>query len=729
MAEAPDGGPRGPFRLGDWIVEPELGRISRGEEVVQLRPRAMEVLVRLVELRGRLASKQHLIDTVWRTEFVSDNALTHIIAELRTELGDDAEKPTYIETIPRRGYRVIAPVTTVEAGDQESPPGEDERQVWPAPDGGVEQRVGAALPGRPRARWLALAMAAVVAAIAIALWLLLGGQQAPAPDGTSDFVANRVIVVDFENRIGDPTFDDFGVQVADSITALLRQVGRLTVATNPFRSGRRAPLDPREPGGAASLRQIAEATRSGLVVTGACYVRGDHVVIRARIVDPWRNEVRQSFDAVSAPRSDPSPAVEELSQQVAGTLALHFENLVPLGLSRPVALAAVQEYQGAMEHVRPGLWESALARLQRACEIDPGFHLARGRLLRWYAAAGRYPEAEVELAMLESRLSDMTRFDRAWVRAGRAEFEGRPLDVLSALREAVELAPTSYWTRNKMGEWAISNNRPREAVEVLSGIPFDWTSGIAALVQRPFVNLCFAYHLLGDDEAVLRLAAESLEHFPDAMVFYGLQANVLGVMGRFEEMNRIVEESLAIRHHTRTSAGVSFHYTARELRAHGYREQSLALAERSVEWYRERPDEIQREPWFYLAALNVAERWHDARDVAGQKARENPDDVQYFGLLGVLEARIGNTDGARRIAEKLLTSEEADPIAERLIRPERTYWRACIAAQLGERDEAMRLLQRSFAEGLRFSDEFHRDINLETLWSYPPFQELIAAKG
>ena len=116
MAEPPKGAPREPFRLGDWTVEPELGRISREGEVVQLRPRAMDVLVCLAELEGRLASKQHLMDSVWRTEYVSANALTHVIAELRTRLGDDPEEPSYIETIPRRGYRVIAPVAFPEAG-------------------------------------------------------------------------------------------------------------------------------------------------------------------------------------------------------------------------------------------------------------------------------------------------------------------------------------------------------------------------------------------------------------------------------------------------------------------------------------------------------------------------------------------------------------------------------------------------------------------------------------
>jgi DNA-binding winged helix-turn-helix (wHTH) protein len=111
------------FQIGEWTVDPELGRISRSERVVQLRPRAMDVLLCLAELQGRLASKQHLIDSVWQQEFVSDNALTQVIAELRTELGDDAEHPSYIETIPRRGYRLIAPMTSPDAAQPAPPAG------------------------------------------------------------------------------------------------------------------------------------------------------------------------------------------------------------------------------------------------------------------------------------------------------------------------------------------------------------------------------------------------------------------------------------------------------------------------------------------------------------------------------------------------------------------------------------------------------------------------------
>lgn len=94
-------------------MEPTLDRITHDGREVRLRPRAMDVLTVLALGAGKLVSKRELIDEVWRTEFVSDHALTQVIAELRAALGDDAGNPTFIENIPRRGYRLVASVTPV----------------------------------------------------------------------------------------------------------------------------------------------------------------------------------------------------------------------------------------------------------------------------------------------------------------------------------------------------------------------------------------------------------------------------------------------------------------------------------------------------------------------------------------------------------------------------------------------------------------------------------------
>jgi len=106
-----EGPQRRSFHLGNWRVDPTLDRISRDGREVRLRPRAMDVLTVLALAAGKLVSKRELIDAVWRTEFVSDHALTQVIAELRAALGDDAGSPTFIENVPRRGYRLVASVT------------------------------------------------------------------------------------------------------------------------------------------------------------------------------------------------------------------------------------------------------------------------------------------------------------------------------------------------------------------------------------------------------------------------------------------------------------------------------------------------------------------------------------------------------------------------------------------------------------------------------------------
>lgn len=105
---------RPPFRIGEWTVEPDLDRLSRGEESVALRPRVTDLLVCLARRGDRLASTRYLIDSVWGTEFVTVNALTQLVAELRRALGDDPKQPRYVETIPRRGYRLVASTTMAE---------------------------------------------------------------------------------------------------------------------------------------------------------------------------------------------------------------------------------------------------------------------------------------------------------------------------------------------------------------------------------------------------------------------------------------------------------------------------------------------------------------------------------------------------------------------------------------------------------------------------------------
>ena len=104
---------RADFRLDEWVVIPERNQISRGRMVVRLRPRVMEVLLVLSESSGEVVSKNQLVDAVWPGGFVADNTVTHAVQELRAAFGDDAAAPRYVETVHRRGYRLMPAVEEV----------------------------------------------------------------------------------------------------------------------------------------------------------------------------------------------------------------------------------------------------------------------------------------------------------------------------------------------------------------------------------------------------------------------------------------------------------------------------------------------------------------------------------------------------------------------------------------------------------------------------------------
>ncbi|HEY6483334.1 MAG TPA: winged helix-turn-helix domain-containing protein [Steroidobacteraceae bacterium] len=105
----------GAFHLGPWRVEPDTGRLLRGAERVDLEPKTMAVLVALAARPGEVVSGEELLRSIWRGRPLGDNPLYHCMMRLRRALGDDAAAARYIETIPRRGYRLLAEVAPLEA--------------------------------------------------------------------------------------------------------------------------------------------------------------------------------------------------------------------------------------------------------------------------------------------------------------------------------------------------------------------------------------------------------------------------------------------------------------------------------------------------------------------------------------------------------------------------------------------------------------------------------------
>lgn len=103
------------FRVGEFLVEPDLNRITKGNKALSVEPKVLDVLVCLAQRPGEVFTRGEILRTVWPDTHVTEEALTYSISALRKVLGDDAREPHVIQTISRRGYRLIADVQAADA--------------------------------------------------------------------------------------------------------------------------------------------------------------------------------------------------------------------------------------------------------------------------------------------------------------------------------------------------------------------------------------------------------------------------------------------------------------------------------------------------------------------------------------------------------------------------------------------------------------------------------------
>ncbi len=118
------------FSVGDWRVSPADNALFREGEGQQLEPKVMALLVHLAANAGRTVSREQLFQAVWPDVVVSDDTLTQAIIKLRKALGDSARNPRYIQTVPKRGYRLLAPLDL--AADDRPIPGRKRKFRLPA---------------------------------------------------------------------------------------------------------------------------------------------------------------------------------------------------------------------------------------------------------------------------------------------------------------------------------------------------------------------------------------------------------------------------------------------------------------------------------------------------------------------------------------------------------------------------------------------------------------------
>ena len=445
---------QGDFFVGDWHVHPARCRLSRDGQTTPVRPKVMDLLVYLAQAPGRVVSKDALLNDVWGTDAVSESALTRTVAELRQALGDSAETPRILETIPKRGYRLIAPVSVEHpARSADVPPAK-----------------------RPQTRKRALVLAPVVVAL-FAGPLVWGGASRIAPRFATllgqrpvlPFTAREwVLIAPFENRTGEAMFEQV---VEQALEQELLDSGFVNVVPRPrvedvLALMKKAP-DTRLDNGLA--REVA--VRDGgirVLLTGYIHrVRGVYVLTTS-VVNPSDGRTLATVSHDAANTTELLPAVRRQALDVRETLGdvigaaeRRTDYLARVTTS---SLQALQLYSKAAALLNGEIWRfhpdaqsryaSAEALLTQATALDPSFAsawlLLAHAMCQQHRPSGEYlPIAERALELTSGVSVAERYFIEGFALSRRARVSEQVRDYEAAARAyetVLQLVPDHYWT-------------------------------------------------------------------------------------------------------------------------------------------------------------------------------------------------------------------------------------------------------------------------------------------
>ena len=585
------------------------------------------------------------------------------------------------------------------------------------------------VPRAGRQRIVAIAAVGLLFVITALVWR----PPSPYSPRPASLDPRRVVVAEFANRTGDSALDALGLLAAEEITRGLELTDVVQIVDTASTS-ERARLTRRAGEGhdAAAVRALALATESGLAVSGSISRRGDRIEVAAQVVDERSGRILRALEPVSGDPGNLRPALTVLRDRVMAVVA---EAVDPrLGPSASVAgdpprydaYLAFSTGVGIFYDGRNG--RDALPFFARAAAADSTFALP----LIWAAwvnqTLGRCDSTDAiarRLALMRLSHLEQLQLDRQMARC-----RGDLPAAYAVAHALVDARPESEVWQEQLARDALNFGRPGEAVEILQQLHPDR----GALRGRPsYYNwLTNAYHLLGRHDRELEVAAQARAHFPANLAALRTELIALAALGRGSEVTARLREIDPLGPDPIRKKATVMREIALDLAAHGDSGSARIALARTLAWHASQPAAEQSTDYlrFERAQTYFAAGHSDsARAIVAALVRAHPAVEEYVGLAGALAAQRGDTAEAVRMARRLADSARPDGRG----RGGATFWRACIAAELGRRDEAVDLLAHALGEGYVFNDLFflsaHLAPSFATMRAYPPFQDLLRPKA
>jgi len=340
------------FRVGPWTARPSINTLSQNGTSARLEPKVMEVLVRLACEPGDVVSKENILKTVWPDTFVSDDVLIRSVSELRRVFGDDAREPHFIETIPKRGYRLVAPVERLNSA------------VRPVPVE-VTEDFGQQTSHNRRFVSGMIFLGAILSAGALLVFNVGGLRDRLSARGTP--AIHSIAILPLEDLSGDPPQDYFALGMTDALITEISRARELKVISRKSVMAYQ--------GTHKGSTEIARELKVDALLEGTVQRSNDRVRISLQLIygpedrHLWANSYDRDINDVFALEQDVAKAVtKEIQIQLAPKEHRARES------KNPTNLKALEAYLKGQYH-RTGL---PLGHYGRESEYDRGVQEAIG---------------------------------------------------------------------------------------------------------------------------------------------------------------------------------------------------------------------------------------------------------------------------------------------------------------------------------------------------------------